>query len=307
MSDLIEQLRALRGIAHKRLTESPDYKVLIELDQMLVRLDPEHDPVMVRFDADSVIDDIDATEEDEGAEDPEAASPRPEEQPPPKAAEEPKRKEVLLAVDASDEAEADESDDVIVADFSDGGNGALEVDVATLPDEGLSGDVLAGDGVAADERDGSTELVDDTDLPPTDDGAPLAEEEAAFAEALAEHLKLDVATPRKERELPKAVTVKKAVPAKKVVKRRVKVSDLDAATEVAAALLDTGAPAPAKAKPSPVALAPEENFDAAEADEGGTSDEAYESALNRLNLLIERASTRLKADEKKGSNGASVA
>lgn len=60
-------------------------------------------------------------------------------------------------------------------------------------------------------------------------------------------------------------------------------------------------------EPAPVEFAPEEDYDTAAAiGDTETSDDAYESALNRLNSLIERASHRLKREDGNEPNGASA-
>ena len=302
MSDLIEQLRALRGLAHKRLVESADYKVLVELDQMLARLDPDDEAMTPQFEAspETAAEDDEAGGEDEGAEDPEAASPPPEERPPPEpegpedAGREPAREEILLAADTSDDAAAradgsDQGDDTPDATVSEAEGEDASADMVTLPDEGLSGEVETAAAADATEPDGSA----------GDDDA-AADEEAAFAEALADDLRFDVSTPDSApapQDAQAGDDDAQTGPAG--------TSEDAAATAVAAALLSGEAP-PAAA-PSPVALAPEEDFDAAEPVAGETSDEAYESALNRLNSLIERASSRLKGEDETGSNGATVA
>ena len=71
MSELIDQLRNLRAAAYRKLTQNSDFKVLLELDEMLGRLDASDTPMAPPASPQAKSDDEDA----EADEDIEAAPP----------------------------------------------------------------------------------------------------------------------------------------------------------------------------------------------------------------------------------------
>ncbi|MCB1477707.1 MAG: hypothetical protein KDJ62_02305 [Rhodobiaceae bacterium] len=305
MSELIDQLRNLRAAAYRKLTQNSDFKVLLELDEMLGRLDASDTPMAPPASPQAKSDDEDA----EADEDIEAAPPEPAAEPPP--AEEPAREEIQLADESVVETETDADDaepDVLVM-ASAGAEKPAAVEPASAeepvsePETAEAEPVAAQDGepeaAEAAEETPVAAMVEETpaaDTPSAEDmpDEVLADEEAFLAEALADDIGAGGDSQTDE-------------PAGKP-EADVFSSDETAVEAVAAALSEASAPKPAAArKPAPVNLAPEEDYDAAApSGTAETSDDAYESALNRLNALIERASTRLKREDGE-SNGASVA
>ncbi|MFN0264860.1 hypothetical protein ACKTEK_13400 [Tepidamorphus sp. 3E244] len=340
MSELIDQLRNLRAAAYRKLTQNSDFKVLMELDQMLARLDPGDTPMAPPETPEAGSPEKD----DESDDDTEAAPPEPDAEPPPIAAtaggaattlsradesvpEATHAPDVTAEADddgaASDDAEEDDTSgaDVFAAQAGDDPAATSQamadeesevVDVESLPD--VSGDVLA---VNVEDTDETQEIGDDVLIGAEGDLADTASQETAKPAATSAASDLipdeeldgdtDAATDADGSDTDQDADVFG--------------SEESAAAAVAAALSITGeeqgsAPRPNHAReaakpapapePAPVALAPEEDYDAAApSGETESSDAAYESALNRLNALIERASHRLKRDENE-PNGASA-
>ena len=322
MSELIDQLRNLRAAAYRKLTQNSDFKVLLELDEMLGRLDPADEPMAPPESPRASSGDDDG----EASEDIEAAPPEPAAEPPP--AEEPAREEIKLADEPAADVLAlsdDGEPDVLLMATADADadtspeNGqeepAAEAEAISdsetaaepePPEAALAAQVDVADADVADEVAADEVAADalETDLPDEplvaedmQDGV-LADEEAVLAEALAGDIGAEGA-PQDGDALDEADVFSGGDTAAAAV-----AAALSQAPDTPVAANRKPAPPPA---PAPVNLAPEEDYDAAApAGATETSDDAYESALNRLNALIERASTRLKREDSE-QNGASIA
>lgn len=346
MSELIDQLRNLRAAAYRKLTQNSDFKVLTELDQMLARLDPGDEPMApapsesAKGDDDEgeASDDIEAAQPEERAKPPprDSAPEEPVEDQPielavgdvenaveqdmlaNEAAEPASTDDQTVILATGDEIDAPEADDSQPGDDDgpDEDRSEAAIIAATTGDEVLPDETLADEALPDEALKGGQ---------PEDAIAVAAssEDEQAFADALSRDIAAglpDTGTPDVETDAietaPSQVAADGAVDGGSQAGEADTAED-EAAAAVAAALAGSPAPAatasqatpvpPQPVQPAEVALAPEEDYDAAApASASESSDDAYESALNRLNALIERASTRLKRDDGSESNGAAV-